>query len=263
MVNTASTPELTCALPANKDNRTYVDRPANKMVGLVLLSTDFTAEQDFRRLVPADAFAVYGNRIQFDNPTTPKTLNETLPRLARASELLLPDFPLDAICYVCTAASAVLGDQPIIDAIQSKKPTTEVVTTIGAVSAGLHHLKAKKISILTPYLPETTAPVINRLNTDGFEVLSTHCWGLEDDRIMAQVRPEVIIEEAVKACSPDADALFVSCTAVRAAEVAEEIEIRIGKPVVSSNLACIWRLLQITGYTKPILNAGTLLQSFK
>ena len=260
MNSTQSNTALSCASPSGY-NVIYAERPADRMVGLVLLSTDFTAERDFNRLVPADAFAVYGNRIQFDNPTTPKTLQETLPRLSRASELLLPDFPLDAICYVCTAASAVLGDQPIIDAIQSAKPDTEVVTTIGAVSAGLHHLNASKISILTPYLPETTGPVIERLNNDGFDILSTHCWGLEDDRVMAQVRPEVVIEEAVKACHPDAGALFVSCTAVRAAEVAAEIESRIGKPVVSSNLACIWRLLQITGYSKPIKGAGQLLES--
>jgi len=47
--------------------------------------------------------------------------------------------------------------------------------------------------------------------------------------------------------APQSDALFISCTAVRAAGVAAEIEAAIGKPVVTSNLATAWACLRLCG----------------
>ena len=44
-----------------------------------------------------------------------------------------------------------------------------------------------------------------------------------------------------------ADLLFISCTALRASLVIDQIEQRIGKPVVSSNQALAWHSLQLAG----------------
>ena len=57
---------------------------------------------------------------------------------------------------------------------------------------------------------------------------------------MARISTEEIIEQARVATDPRSDALFISCTAVRAARIAPAIEAAIGKPVVSSNLATAW-----------------------
>jgi maleate isomerase len=45
----------------------------------------------------------------------------------------------------------------------------------------------------------------------------------------------------------DCDAVFVSCTNLRVAEIAEEAERRIGRPVLSSNLALAWHMLTLAG----------------
>jgi maleate isomerase len=59
--------------------------------------------------------------------------------------------------------------------------------------------------------------------------------------------------------APDAEALFISCTALRAAEVVAEIERRIGKPVVSSNLATAWMALRLCGDDRPRPELGRLM----
>jgi maleate isomerase len=41
------------------------------------------------------------------------------------------------------------------------------------------------------------------------------------------------------------DAVFVSCTSLRVAEVAREIEDALGKPVTSSNHAMAWHSLRL------------------
>ena len=51
---------------------------------------------------------------------------------------------------------------------------------------------------------------------------------------MARIGPETIVELAREAMAPDAEALFVSCTALRAAVSCRTCEAALGKPVVSS-----------------------------
>ena len=64
---------------------------------------------------------------------------------------------------------------------------------------------------------------------------------------------------AVAADHPEADGLFVSCTDFRAAQVIDEIEAKIGKPVVTSNQASFWQSVRKAGYEKPLSGFGRLL----
>jgi len=102
------------------------------------------------------------------------------------------------------------------------------------------------------------------LEAQGFEVLNLEAeptaakagnQGINDQD------PSVVVEFASRACRPDADALLCSCTAWRSVEAVEEIERRIGKPVVSSNQASIWMTLRRLGHTESITGFGRLLRS--
>jgi maleate isomerase len=61
---------------------------------------------------------------------------------------------------------------------------------------------------------------------------------------MARVSEESIIEAAILADHPSSEALFISCTGLPAVNVIDEIEQRLGKPVVTSNQATAWMMLQ-------------------
>ena len=58
---------------------------------------------------------------------------------------------------------------------------------------------------------------------------------------------------------PEADLLFISCTALRASLVLDQIEQSLGKPVLSSNQVLAWHSLQLVGYPQPISGFGRLL----
>ena len=64
---------------------------------------------------------------------------------------------------------------------------------------------------------------------------------------MARIAPETIVELAREAMAPDAEGLFVSCTALRAAVAVPDMERALGRPVVSSNLATAWNCLRLCG----------------
>jgi maleate isomerase len=121
------------------------------------------------------------------------------------------------------------------------------VTPTAASVQGLRALSANRISVLTPYTIETSRPMADYFAECGFAIDSFTCLGLTDDREMARISPKEIVAFAKDAAAPESDALFISCTAVRAAGVIAEIEQAIGKPVVSSNYATAWACLRLCG----------------
>ncbi|WP_429811676.1 ectoine utilization protein EutA [Ensifer sp. B1-9] len=223
------------------------DRPLDKRVGLIVLATDHTTEVDFQRMVASERIGVYATRIPYANPVTPANLRAMQPSLTSAAALILPDEPLDVVMYSCTSASVVIGDAEVRAAVRAAKPTAAVVTPTAAAASGLRAFGAKRISVLTPYTIETSKPMADYFQALGFDIARFTCLGLTDDREMARISTEEIVAFAKDATAPDSDALFISCTAVRAAGVAAEIEAATGKPVVTSNLATAWACLRLCG----------------
>jgi maleate isomerase len=223
------------------------DRPAPRRIGLIALATDHTVEADFRRLVASDAVAVHVARVHYANPTTPENLRAMHPHLAAAAGLILPGEALDAIVYGCTSASVVIGEDAVAAALQAGRPGTPVITPAGAAVRALRALRARRIDILTPYVRRTAEPMQAFFAAKGFDVDRLVCLGMEDDREMACLPLEEIVRLAVETVTPGAEALFLACTALRAAQCAPEIERRTGLPVVTSNLAAAWTSLRQCG----------------
>ncbi|RWC30621.1 MAG: ectoine utilization protein EutA [Mesorhizobium sp.] len=234
-------------------------RPLERRVGLIILATDHTSEPDFRRMVASERIGVYVARIPYANPTTPENLRKMQPALTAGAALILPDEPLDAICYSCTSASVVIGDAEIEAAIQAAKPGMPVVTPPMAGVRGLKALGAKKISILTPYTVETSRPMAAYFAAHGFEIASFTCLGFEDDREMARIAPATLVELVREAMHTQADALFVSCTALRSALAVAGMEKAIGRSVVTSNQATAWNCLRLCGDEAPHPEFGRLM----
>lgn len=247
------TPSL-LSLPIDLDARAI-----EKRVGLILLSTDHSTEADFARLVAGPRIGLFATRVEYANPVTRENLRRMEPRLGAAAALLLPDEPLDAILFSCTSASVAIGDGAVEAAIAAAKPGVPIVTPPGAAARALAQFGARRISLLTPYTVETTAGMADYFEARGFDLASVACLGLEDDREMARISPASLIEAAVAATDPQAEALFVSCTALRSARIASDVEARIGRPVVTSNQATAWACLGLCGVAPaPGLKAGRL-----
>ena len=193
--------------------------PVSRRIGLVVLATDHTTERDFGRMLPRDEVQAYIARLEYANPTTSENLRGMQARLAGAAALILPGEPLDVLHFGCTSAVAEIGDEAVEAALQAGKPGTPIVTPLSAARAAFGTLGVKRIGLLTPYTVEVTASMVAYFVGHGFDVRGVTCFGLADDRVIARVRPEAIVAAAAEAITADAEALFVSCTALRAAEV--------------------------------------------
>jgi len=234
--------------------------PVARRIGLIALATDHTTEQDFARICDMDDVGVYVSRVMFENPITAENLRLTGPRLTSAVELMLPGETFDVIAFSCTSASVVLGDDVVTGFIQVAKPGVCCVTPASASLAALGALGVKRVTILTPYNADVTSRMVDYFADNGADVVSSHCLDFKDDRDMARIKLSSIIEAGVEAMNENAEALFISCTALRAAGCVRELEQRIGKPVITSNQALIWRCLRIAGVEKSIAGYGQLFE---
>lgn len=238
----------------------HSDRAGKELarLGVIALATDLTFERDAARLIDWNEAVVHVARIPFANPTTPENLRAMGPNIQTAAELLVPGVDLAAIAFACTAASVTLRNDMVSSAIGAARPNVPVVTPSYAGLSALRVLGAQRIALLTPYLTETTAPMIAYFEDAGLTVHASGCFGLSDDRDMARLDRNTLIEAAVSLDSPGVDAVFLSCTALPALDVIDAIERRLGKPVVSSNQATLWAMRAIAGLPAPARRAGRI-----
>ncbi len=86
--------------------------------------------------------------------------------------------------------------------------------------------------------------------------------GLETAEGFAAVPPQEIFDFAMNAWkdyADEADGLFVSCMNHDGMAAAQALEDEIGKPVVTSHSATLWRVLSQAGKTEPLHGYGRLL----
>ena len=237
----------------------YLIEVPNPRVGVVTLSTDFTIEQDFRRIchnIPIDIFV---NRIPFENPLTHENYLKMADHLPKIVEDILPDQKLDTVAYGCTSGTVAIGEEKIKSQIQKSKPGVYVTTPITAALRAFKKLDINKIAILTPYPKLVNQTMYDYLQDRRIEIDSFSGFNLEYDSDIAKVDPQHLIKTIKDINCKNIDAVFVSCTALRIVEVLQEIEHLIKKPIISSNQAIIWDSIRSTKIKSSIEGYGKLL----
>ncbi|WP_420024281.1 ectoine utilization protein EutA (plasmid) [Cereibacter azotoformans] len=227
-------------------------RPVAHRIGLIALATDHTTEVDFARILAPAGVGIYVNRIPFANPVTPATLRAMEADLAEGAALILPGEDLDAVVYGCTSASVCIGDGAVRAQVARGKPGCPVVTPISGTLNGLRAMGARRISVLTPYLVETTRPMAAMFEAEGFAIDRLTCLAMADDRDMARIALDDLVDLAREATDPASEATFISCTAVRAASVIDRIEAATGRPALSSNHAAAWEVARRIGIAQAL-----------
>ncbi len=228
-------------------------------IGLVVLATDLTSEHDLYQLCATSGVRIHVTRTEYNNPVTPENLAALKDGLTHAVGLLVPEVPLQLIYFSCTSAGALLGDAVVRQQIQTVRAGVPVITPLMAASEAFKALQVKRLSILTPYTADVAKPVGNYFEERNIAVPNISSMGLTDDREMARLAPESIVTMAEECIAPDADALFISCTALRSVQVILRIEEAIGRPVVTSNQAAAWLAARLGHFSPAGREYGVLM----
>ena len=213
-------------------------------IGYVLLATEQTIQDDVIRLCP-EGVGVHFTRAPIPDSITNATLAAQVDHLAPCAESFLPDGSLDVVCYACTSGSLVIGEERVQEELNKGAPQAIATSLIRSVIKAIETIGARKIVVVTPYLDEINKLELDYLEKAGIEVLAITGLNLEKDSDMVRVPPKFIIDFSLSLDHTQADAIFISCGALRALEVVDEIEKRAGIPVITSNQAMIWDTLRL------------------
>ena len=232
-------------------------------IGLICPSTNTSLEPEFHLMAP-QGIAIHVARAYVEGAQQEALYKLIAANVGRASKELA-SAKVDVVAFGCTSCTYFVPAEEI-KAVMTKETGVEAIVTAEAVLSAFRVLGARKIALATPRTDFVNQREVAWLAQQGFEV--TSCHGLQlgetaEERFdIGRVPTDVAFRLAKIVDRPEADVVFISCTNLASLRAIARIEQEIGKPVVTSNQATMWRCLRTLGLTLKIPGFGRLLEEF-
>ena len=232
-------------------------RYGTKRLGVLVPSGNSVAETELRAMLPPDV-TMLTTRLALRG-SSESELMAMLTDLDNAASLLGHAEP-DAIAFHCTAVSTFaphLANEITgrITAATGRK----AIATADAILAAFQVLGTRRVLLVTPYIQPVHRREIDYLAANGLTVAGGSCLGVDTNTEMARITPEDIAAQVHDAASgADADACFISCTAIRSAGLIAGLEASLGMPVITSNQVLAWHALRTLGVEEQVAGFGRL-----
>jgi len=226
-------------------------------IGVLIPSTNTVVESELNRMVPRGV-SLHAARMMLTE-TTAETLTGMVDESEEAAERLATA-KVDIILYACTSGSFVGGvewEENITRKI-SKRTGIPAITTAGSVVAAFQAIKAKKVSMATPYIKDLHEREISFFSEKDFDIIASEYLGLKENTVIGSQYPEKAYGLAKKSLRQDTDTIFISCTDLRSIEILQLLENETGRSVISSNQASLWMALRQSGIQDKLEGFGSL-----
>jgi maleate cis-trans isomerase len=230
-------------------------------IGLLATAINTVMEPEFWDLAPRGV-SIHTTRVATEREGTAETLRAMEAAALDAARLCACGEP-DVVVYGCTSGSFFEGpkwnDKIVRDL--SEISGCPAVTTAGAMAACLVEAGVKCIGVVTPYVELTNERLKQFLAAFGIEVVRLGTFDMLDMFDHAKILPEEVYSKTKETNCPEAQAIFIACTQVRALEVVEALERDLAKPVYTANQASAWEAFKVLGIDPGISDRGSLLRS--
>ena len=181
--------------------------------------------------------------------------------ITEISDDILPNEKLDCVVYGCTSGTITSGYSSIKKKINLAKPDAKVTTPSTAAVNALKRLGLKRISIFTPYSKVLNDEVVDYFKKENFEITTNSYFDISNDLDIGKVDENYLYETLCEMDLGEAEALFISCTALPALSIIDKLEKKLNKIVLSSNQVLIWDTLQSIGKRDRIEGFGRLFKN--
>lgn len=230
-------------------------------LGVIVPSVNSVVEAWYPRAVP-DGVSVHFARMLMPAGTSPERIIEMDRTDGVRSIHQLASCRPHAIAYGCTASSIVQGhafDAHLREEIRhiAGCPGTSATNSI---FTACEKLGLKRVTAISPYPEEVDRAEHRFFAEGGIETIAGAHLGITDGFRLAEPTPEAILDLALGAWDPASDGVIIACLNFRSHPIIDELESRIGKPVVTSTQATLWHVLRLAGVETPIPGYGRLLR---
>ena len=236
----------------------FTTNPAVPAMGLIVLQSDETIEQDFRRIFGA-GLLIYVTRVPTATQVTRNTLQQMAETLPAAASLFAEPTEFSVVGYGCTSGTAQIGADNIARLVREGCTTPEVTQPVSGLLAACATLNIKRLGFLSPYVEDVSAHLVNVLEANGVACPVFGSFDEACETVVAHISSQSTYDAAVTlAAKGGIDALFLSCTNLRTLDIIEKLEAETGLPVLSSNQVLAWHMAQLSGKDLTDLPFGTL-----
>jgi maleate isomerase len=236
--------------PASRSPRRFpraieYDEPLDDLAIGVVVPFDFELDWEYWRYLP-DGVSLCFTR----TPYLRKPVGIALARgvgtpsvVAKATKALSSVKPAVTL-YACSSGSFVdgLAGEERLRRCMLDAGARRAVTSAGAMLEALPAVGAERVAVATPYTRALTGKLVDFLEEAGFQVTSSQFLGISTN--IAGVSRRTVGELVRDARDPSAEAVFVSCTALRTYGLVAELEQELGCPVLTSNQVSLWAALK-------------------
>ncbi|MER6952031.1 aspartate/glutamate racemase family protein [Nonomuraea sp. NPDC000554] len=241
-------------------------------IGLIVPSSNLTMETELPRMlraredaVPGDRFVFHSSRARMQH-VTPEQLRAMNAQAERAARELADARP-DVVTTACLVAIMAQGpgyhctaEASIRDALRAEGSKAPVVSSAGALLAGLGALGARRVAIVTPYMKPLTQKVAEYIEDAGVEVVDALSLEVADNLAVGRLDPRGLRDHWRRLDLSRADALVLSaCVQMPSLPVIQAVEDEAGLPVLSAATATAYRVLAELGLATTVPQAGSLL----
>ncbi|MFM1653340.1 aspartate/glutamate racemase family protein [Brevibacillus sp. B_LB10_24] len=243
----------------------------NYRIGLIVPSSNTTMETEIpemlrsRSQLAQDAFTFHSSRMRMKHVTKEELVKMDNDSIRCAVEL--SDARCDVLAYACLVA--IMCNGPGYHSVSEEKLSKTAkdmgvdiptVSSAGALIQGIQTMGAKKIALIAPYMKPLTGMVIDYIQSYGIEVVDSISLEVADNLEVGKLDPMNLLSISEKLDVREADAVVLSaCVQMPSLPAVQEVENRLGKPVLSAATATVYQILRTLGLKPIVPDAGALL----
>ena len=243
----------------------------NYRIGQIVPSSNTTMETEIplmlrlRESISSERFTFHSSRMRMM-----RVIKEELEAMDHDSDRCaaeLTDARVDVIGYACLVAIMSMGkgyhkasEERLGKVTREVGSETPIVTSAGALVQGLEALKAKKISLVAPYMKPLTQLVVDYIEDQGINVHDRISLEIADNLAVGRRDPLALCEIVKDLDVKGVDAVVLSaCVQMPSWQAIRPVEQELGIPVVSASVCTTYRMLKSLQLDTYVPASGELL----
>lgn len=262
---------LSQTVPDPSDPESGGGADGTSRIGLIVPSSNITMETEIPELFRRQSEAT-GHRYTFHSAratlknVTPEELAAMVGKAAECATAV-SDAAVDVIAYACLVAVMAQGagaheesEAVIARAASDNGHPAGVTSSAGALVRTLKEMGARRVAMVTPYMPELTRMVCDYIEGAGITVQDVIGLEVADNLEVGRLDPKELPGIVRRLDHQGVDAIVLSaCVQMPSLASVQTVEDELGLPVITAATATTYEILKALGHEPAMAGAGRLL----
>ncbi|MBV9824313.1 MAG: hypothetical protein JO001_01325 [Alphaproteobacteria bacterium] len=227
--------------------------------GVLIPSTNTTVEIEFSHLLPADIIQAHYARVMSRSPDK-SPFHPPLDADVAYQSKMLGTARVETVILLQSSASLFDEDfdEKTLAAIKEHAGVPGIISA-SAVAEAARHLGATNVALVSPYSEAVTASAKRYFEARGLKIVTAKGFAAKDSYAIGNLGPENARDAFARINRPEIEAFLVPGGNFPTMRSIPAWEAEFGKPVIATNTAAIWAMMQRLGIKDRLPGLGRLL----